>query len=111
MCAQVYLPVVEVMQHGRVRKRAMDVYGNLPDMSTSVPYLMLVCMKWNWEMEQLLCLQQMSLLSPCMYNVMLRETSILRETASITGCNCEPSCCLDESAVKDADKLLLQGNQ
>jgi len=47
MCAQVYLLVVEVMQHGRVRKRARHSYGNLPDMSTTIPYLMLVCMKWN----------------------------------------------------------------
>ena len=82
-------------------------YGNLPDMSTTIPCLILVCMKWNWEMEQLLRLQQMSLLSPCMHNVMLRETAILRETVCVNGCNCGPSYCLDESVVKDADKLLL----
>ena len=29
MVAQVYLPVSDVMQHGRVRRRARDLHGNL----------------------------------------------------------------------------------
>jgi len=79
--------------------RARDSYGNLPGHVNNNP--MLDASVYEVELgDGTIVMFAADVIAESMYaQCDAEETAILRETVCVNGCNCGPSCCLDESAV------------